>query len=121
LHKHLCLFKAENDGFRTGDFFEVHFEVFDDKLKVLDLTHNLTLIKNRFFKSFEMSDVFMSFVEIIFDEFNDIFTIHLGTRLGVKKVLFKIFLGDFLLSLGGVVKIHFDDILDINVRSLIAS
>ena len=121
MHEHLGLLKTENNGFRTGDFLEVHLQVFDDKLKVLNLAHDLALILNGFFDSFDMSDVFVGFIEVILDQLDDVLAIHLGAGLRVKEVLFEIFLGDFLLTLAGIVKIHLNNVLHINVRSLIPS
>ena len=121
MHEHLSLLKTKNNGFRNGDFLEVHLQVLDHKLKVLNLAHDLTLILNGFFGSLDMRDVFVSFIEIILDELDDILAIHFRSGLRVKEILFEILLSDFLLTLAGIVKIHFNNVLHINVRSLIPS
>jgi hypothetical protein len=81
LHEHFCLLQAENDGFGTGDFLQVKFQVFEDQFEVADLADDLRFVLDGFFEVFEVFDVvdvLVGFVEVGLDEFDDIVAVHFG-------------------------------------------
>lgn len=121
LHEQLCLFKAENDGFGIGYFFLVHLQVFYDQLKVLDLSNYLTFAKDGLFQIFYMSNITVCFFEIKFNQLDHILAVHFRMWSWIQQILPKVFLSHFLLILWCIVKIHFNNILQIQIKNLIPS